>query len=327
MNNHNDSLKFRLERIKCLSNLQLKLLQYVHGVPYGDSCTFLSTAELYARKEAIIHVHGLVGDFPFCVTLGLLDRNGHYCKRTGCCELPVFIRIGHVSEGACPITSFVRLQPLNICNMIGGESGNITFMSTGETIFAILDRKLRAVYDFFGIETCQLINEIIQGGSQIIDNFAYKYGENIGDGFCTHGHLPNTKADPLSIFREGQFWIFINGNIITHFLAEGANPTIQIRQVFACPINPFISAIELMHDMLYSTYGRQENGQTKDSSRVRDTHPKEKGRVRRTRKGDETDQALSSPPPPEEVKSRTAPYHHHGGYTAKHTHSGSLEDV
>ncbi len=104
---------------------------------------------------------------------------------------------------------------------------------------------------------------------------------------------------------------------------------VEILDVLPCSIE---STANLWHvvsgpHMLYSQSGREENGQTKNSTRVRDTRTQAKGRVRRTRKGGETDQASSSPPPPEEVKSRTVPYHHHGGYTAKHTHSGNLEDV
>lgn len=97
--------------------------------------------------------------------------------------------------------------------------------------------------------------------------------------------------------------------------------------VYHVLLSPLELEPPVVHDMLYSNYGRQENEDTKNPERFRDTNPETQGRVRRTRKGGKANQTTSSQPPPEEVTSQTAPSHRRGDYTAKHIHSGSLEDV
>lgn len=75
--------------------------------------------------------------------------------------------------------------------------------------------------------------------------------------------------------------------------------------------------------VLNSKYEEGKDEETKDSTGTRDTRAN-KGRV--PRKSKEGNQALTCPQP-EEVKSQTSPAPRSGGYTAKHTRLGSLEDV
>lgn len=125
-------------------------------------------------------------------------------------------------------------------------------------------------------------------------------------------------------------FIEVGPNAVVYGLEESADFVVELAEILICPLEPKTERLDsTIHErsMLYSNYGRRKNGNAKDSKRSRDTNTQTQGRVRRHRKGGETHQTSSSPPPPEEVEFQTAPSHRCGDYTAKHIHSGSLEDV
>jgi len=227
-------LELRLERIKRFSNLRLQLLQsvYVHD---GRTC-----AELYMDGSAVIHIHGVVGATRFCARL----QNVNSILRGGLryCEFPVFVGVGEVSNQLCPITSIIRLQLLDSCDMFSAQTFEIASAPTPEDILAVLDRKLSFLLNRAGIKACKLIDEIIEGRPQVIDDFP---NENLDD-MRNFGDFNFERSNDIaSLVRR--FWLTINDNTIAYSLAEDVNPTIQIRQVFICPSNPLISAIEWVH--------------------------------------------------------------------------------
>jgi len=190
--------------------------------------------------------------------------------------------------------------PLCMTNHTDGESS----VAIGEDIF---------------LQQSKLPHQKIERRTKIVDNFTNKNTPLKGKWW---GNIFNPEIIISSVVIE-----LCNDNSIGVSFKEPLERCVQKFELAFCPLDFSSWPVQIEHMLYSNNYGRKENGHSKNSTRVRDTHPKEKGRVRRTRKGGETDQAPSSPPPPEEVKSRTAPYHHHGGYTAKHTHSGNLEDV
>lgn len=157
-------------------------------------------------------------------------------------------------------------------------------------------------------------NDIIKCTSQVM----YEITEHDGN----HGVrlLGNTKASPDLILAIRQ------PNACETVRVAACVPHGFLIDVYHVLLSPLELEPPVVHDMLYSNYGRQENEDTKNSKGFRNSNPQAQGSVRRNRKGGETHQTPSSPPP-EEVKSRTAPFHRRGDYTAKHIHSGSLEDV
>lgn len=238
--NKSNSLKLRLEGIKCLSNLQFKLLEYF----YGNNG--LPTSKLYASGEFGIHVHGVARGYRFCAILERI-REGNTNRGLGDSEVPVFVRIGKVSEDACPIASVIRLQPLNQCNMFIAKSFKEGVTPSPESLFHIFNRKLRSIYNLLGIQTCQLIDEVIEGRTQIINNFSDENTNDKGGWINTDGCTTQIEPDALSTFRNNKFWLALNGYVITYACTEDIDPTVQIRQVYACPTNPFISTIERLH--------------------------------------------------------------------------------
>ena len=228
------SLEIRIECIKRFGDLRLKLLQsvYVHD---GRS-----SAELYMDGSLVIHIRGLVGADRFCARFqkmnGVLSRGLRYC------ELPVFVGVGEVSNQLRPVASFIRLQPLDSCDMFIAQTFKIPTMPTPEDIFAILDRKLSFLLNRAGIKACELIDQIIECRTQIVNDFSNEDFDDVGN----LGEFYFECSDDISRFIEG-LWLAIYNNAICYSLTQTFNQTIQIRQVFACPSNPLISAIEWVH--------------------------------------------------------------------------------
>lgn len=75
--------------------------------------------------------------------------------------------------------------------------------------------------------------------------------------------------------------------------------------------------------MLYYPQGDNNGKDTKDSKRARNTRANKARVPRQSKEGDQAPTCSQ----PEEVKSQTSPVPRFGGYTAKHTRLGSLEDV
>ena len=240
------SLELRIEQMKCLSNLQFQLLESVHA--YDGR----SLSELYLNGETILHIHGLASDYRFCATL----RNAKDSEGEGYSKPHVFVRIRQLSESACPVASVIGLQPLNNCDMFVADAFELGFAPSSEDLFAIINNKLRAIFDFARIRACQLIDEVIQGSSQVVNDFPNEDFDNVGDWLSREFTISHDKLNPFAIFRDEKLWFALNDNVITHSLAECINPTIQIRQMYACPSNPIISAIQRVHNSIILQHKR-----------------------------------------------------------------------
>ena len=78
------------------------------------------------------------------------------------------------------------------------------------------------------------------------------------------------------------------------------------------------------------TYLCEQQADSENSQGPRNSRANKRGRVQGVGKGggaNQATQALNSPTPPEQVASQIEHGHPLGGYTAKHIHSGSLEDA
>ena len=235
-----DSLELRIEITKSLGNFQFQLLKsFYNGY---------SISENYLNGCNIIHVHGLFGNNGFCATY--LRSNPDRAVNDS--ELPVLVWVGDRGECLRPFTSTERLQPLDSCNLAFGKSFETTFSLTEKHIRAILDKKLRAIYDILGIKAGQLINEVIESGTQVIDNFANK--DTKPKRLVRGWDFNDSKSSPFfPNWRSQSYSLCLYHNTIQLLLADNINPMLQVNQVFACPTDPLISAIQRVH-MLYFPY-------------------------------------------------------------------------
>jgi hypothetical protein len=241
------SLELRLETVKSLDHFEYKLLKCFYN---GHSIS-----ENYLKALNIIHVHGMFGNRGFCARYLNCNTNRVF-KET---EFPVFVRVGNSSESFRPFTSIERLQPLDNCDVFRAYSSEIfkfplSFDATASVpklFFRVLNWKLRSLYLLLGIEAGQLINKVIQSGTEIIDNFAYddttySWGEFWGESKDKKG---NGTSPSLSLGRRYKLCLF--GSTLEILLEKDIDSLFQIQQVFTCPIDPLISAIQRMHMLYY----------------------------------------------------------------------------
>jgi len=318
MNNNNLSpLELRLETIKSLAHFEYQLLKCFYN---GRSIS-----ENYLKTLNMIHVHGMFDGRGFCARYLNCNTNRAF-KET---QFPVFVRVGNNSKSFRPFTSIARLQPLDSCDVFRAYSSEIftfplSFDATTSLVklfYKVLNWKLRSLYLLLGIEVGQLINEVIESSPKVIDDFAhddtiYSWGEFWGEFKDKKG---NRISPPLRPYKLCLF-----GSTLEILLDKDTDSSFQIQQVFICPTEPLISAIQRVH-MLYYHCGGKSGKATKDTKGTRDSYTDTRRVREKSKKGNKPRQITTSQP--EGVTPQTSPDHHHGGYNAKNTHLGSPEDV
>lgn len=228
------SLELRLEYFKSKSNIQHKLLKaFYDGRPIS---------ERYLDGSVAIHVHLFASKDCLCVTA----VNADYAGMSESGEMPMFVWVGKVAEKSRPVTSCVRLQPLEHCNVLSSESAEMPQISL-ELLLRIYNDKLGFLYDALGIKASQLIDKVFKSNPQI------GYGvSNQPANSCWCGEIDretsSTERNLTSLAPDiHNAHLILQGNVICHNFGEGANFRPEGVQVFPCPVNPLISAIEWMH--------------------------------------------------------------------------------
>ncbi|MFH1381721.1 MAG: hypothetical protein ABIH70_02395 [Chloroflexota bacterium] len=144
------SLEFRLEKFKDMSNIKHELLKSFYNRQ--------TIAERYMDGSVAIHVHLFTSKDSVCVSCinAKSDRVPNYR------ESLVFVRVGEFTNELRPVTSVVRLQSLEFCNVLSSQSVKMPVVFP-EVLFRIYNDKLSVLYATLGIKAGQLINQIIQG--------------------------------------------------------------------------------------------------------------------------------------------------------------------
>ena len=252
MNNNNcdantlSPLELRLEISKSLSNIEYQLLECFYN-------RHTTISENYLKTLNIIHVHGMFGHRGFCARY-LNCNTKRVFKET---QFPVFVRVGNSIESFRPFTSIERLQPLDSCDVFRAYSSEIFTFLPLECFFRALNWKLRSLYILLGIEAGQLINKVIESSTEIIDNFAYddttyNWGEFWGE---SKNKIGDGTSPFLSPNRPYKLCLF--GSTLEILLEKDIDSLFQIQQVFACPKDPLISAIQRVHTLYYHDGGKK----------------------------------------------------------------------
>jgi hypothetical protein len=246
MHNTNLSpLELRFETIKSLDNVEYKLLK----------CFYNRRSILgnYLKREKVLHVHGLVGEKGFCAIYLRADNNRAIYNG----KSSVFVGIGDISKPFRPLATIERLQPLDSCDVFRANSPEkftfpLSFDATDSVVkcfWKVLDWKLRSLYLLLGIEAGQLINEVIKSSPKVIDDFADKNAEFLRNGDWATSDIAD--INEFIPFDRTPYRLVINGNTINLILAKDLNPLFQVTEVFACPIDPLISAIQRVYTLYY----------------------------------------------------------------------------
>ena len=222
-------LEFRLESLKRTSNASLNFLKRLFDRR--------SVAELYLQGDVDLHVHFLTRNGVFCARLCAFNiekaqpvsRREHVKSKSTLVEMkaPVLIRVGKIPKEWRPVATLIRLEPLDCCYMSRIEAIEPTsLLPERKSLLLAFDWKLRALNNPAGIENSQLINQIIEGGSEVVANLPNKDAKEQGDSHITFDR-------ELELARS--FQIKIPGNRIMLLLPEGFNSSDKVSKVFSCP--------------------------------------------------------------------------------------------
>jgi len=168
-------LELRLERLKCLSNLEFDFLKRLYDRR--------SIAELYRGSEQSLHIHFRTVS-GYCATY----RAGHIAEigqmipvnNVNCNfviglsrnERPVLIGVGQVSEDSRPLISTIRLQRLDSCHMRGIETVEpSSIYPPRKSLSLVFDRELSAINVESAVQNRQFIDQVIEGRSEIVTDF------------------------------------------------------------------------------------------------------------------------------------------------------------
>jgi len=256
MQQKDESLELRLERVKCAGNARLQLLKRFYDRR--------PISERYVRGGVVFHVHYLVAHGEFCAAFGVREgiheslsfvdafdfdasREADADLRDG--EMPVFIWIGNVAKGFRPIASFVRLQQLDRCYMSGVEAAKENTASTAqilptrESLWRLFDRKLGSFLGLPGVTLSEPIDQVIERSAQVISDLADQDAEN-----SRHVHVRVAYLDAGAADRADLDTLVV-------VLAERADSNLKITKVFPCPVYPSESAVKRMRHGVFRPRG------------------------------------------------------------------------
>ena len=231
-----ESLELRLERVKCLGNHRAKLLE-----AFQDK---RSIADRYLDGSVALHLHVSTGKNLLC-NLWVNSDHGGTSRRS---QMPVFVGIGQFDETLHPVTSFERLELLERCDVFRDQGFKmVSSEEFSEVFFRVCDRKLCIVYYSLGIVAGEFIDQILQCGPQVLNNFPNKptkpwRGRSAEARRPTNGHLTETP-----IYNNGSVLI-LKGNAISYNLTEVPNLRLKVLQAFACPNDSLIRAFQSVHE-------------------------------------------------------------------------------
>ena len=181
------------------------------------------------------------------------------------------------------------------------------------SLFRVFDRKLRSLLDFSRIQDSKFIDKIIKSSPKVIYCLTDENTQFRGNG----------KAE-CEIATDAWVYIPLYG---WSGATEERTFSFEPRQMLFCPTYSRIGIVKRWLSIVGYQRSRheQETSNAKDFKGTRDTRA-HKGRVRaQSKKGSQAEQVNASKP--EEVTHQTLSDHRSDGYTSKHTHLGSLEDV
>jgi hypothetical protein len=229
------------------------------------------------------------------------------------------IDVGEHTEAVLlePIRSFVRLEPLDNCAVFARDASKIAIFMLGVFLRVIEDGELETEAPLInGAECAHLRDKQVKSGTGVVSK--------ISDDDADFVVRPNALGFSYDDIVRG-IPVSLNDKGVGFHCHESIYNAFDRVEMLLCPAKLQSWPDEMTH-VLHSTHGKRgQSGQAEDVQGPRDTHTQSARLHGELEEGGETQGITASPP--EEVKSRTAPARRLGGYTAKRTRSGSLEDA
>lgn len=223
-------LELGLEISKRVSNLRLDFIKRV-----GDQRPIF---ERYLAKDVNLHIHVHASERMWCLTFEALDPvqiiplkagvDGNAASAFDQDEMPVFVRVGAVSEPPRPVASIVRLKPLDACDMFGVDAFEQDCRAvSGKVLCRIHNRKLGLLLRTAGIESGEFVDEIVEGAPKVVANLADQSSD---------AHTVESLCGKEDIFRAvRRVWIDFERDGVSLFLRDDGYFPLQLSKVFVCP--------------------------------------------------------------------------------------------
>ena len=161
----------------------------------------------------------------------------------------MFVGVGNVTQGFSPVDSFVRLVRLDSIDVMTRKALQVTISIGLESFGSIFNGELGSRLDLPGVGTSQLVNDVIESRSKVMDTIA----DGQTDGKRENGLAP--LYDDLLRFR-----IILDHHVVILCLAENFDLRYNFPKVFIGPFNPFICTSERVFHVSESTKTENTEG-------------------------------------------------------------------
>jgi hypothetical protein len=144
----------------------------------------------------------------------------------------VFIRITEFSDLTDPVVSFVRLKPLNQCDLFAPDAFEERRNLSSEIIWTLTYRKLQALIDGFGVENYESVHKVVKSGAKGLNDLTHVNREV----------LHRVRKIVGEMARVSSIW-FRDDNLVLEF-PELFYSSFEIRQAFLGPLYSTIGVIQ-----------------------------------------------------------------------------------
>ena len=190
--------------------------------------------------------------------------------------------------------------------------------ATPPGVWGIFNRKLRSLLRNSCVEESQFVDQIVKGGTEIIDAFPDEDAQYREPSWYIEGGGAGGHAGGRQLY----------GDLERRFKYRSGSPsgfTFEPRDVLFCPTYSRVGIVEGWLSAVGLCHGK-ETSDAEDFQGPRNPGANT-GRVRdEFGQGGKASERITGSPPEEEL-TRTLPDHRLDGCTAKHTRSGNLEDA
>ena len=154
-------------------------------------------------------------------------------------KLPMLVGIRDVTQNARPLTSHKRLILADDCGVFVADAFKAGLPMSRECLYRIINRKLCSVLRRTGVILGEDIDEIIQGGPKVVDDFPSQE-----PGSEVWGVDDGRGGDRLPRFR-----VYLCENAICTRLLDEPDELFEIRDVFTSPFSTEVGALKFVHEV------------------------------------------------------------------------------
>lgn len=160
-------------------------------------------------------------------------RDGRPVLAGGALQVSVFVGVREYPDLAKPTDSVVRLAALDGLDMRGAESIEPTLFQVGREGERVTDRELCALLDRSGVRPGELVDEVLEGYPQIVDDVS-SAPPPVGWG-SRYADAQHALAGLRIVLAENAVYVLSE---------ECPDLTVQRFKILACPIESHVGVVK-----------------------------------------------------------------------------------